>query len=37
MKAAAFNTLFDDLITQYHILDTVDQPFELQNISLSLV
>ncbi len=27
MKAAAFNTLFDDLITQYHILDAVDQPF----------
>ena len=27
MKATAFNTLFDDLIAQYHVLDAVDQPF----------
>lgn len=28
MKAAQYNQLFDALIKQYHIIDTVDQPFE---------
>lgn len=28
MKAAAYNSLFDALINKYHIIDTVDQPFE---------
>ncbi len=27
MKATAFNTLFDQLITNYHIIDDVNQPF----------
>lgn len=27
MKAAAFNTLFDELIEAYHIIDDVNQPF----------
>ena len=28
MIAADFNTLFDQLISKYHIIDEVDQPFE---------
>ena len=27
MKATAFNTLFDQLITKYHVIDDVNQPF----------
>lgn len=28
MKITAFNTLFDQVIEKYHIIDNVDQPFE---------
>jgi hypothetical protein len=28
MKAAQYNQLFDEVITKYHVIDEVDQPFE---------
>ena len=28
MKAAQYNKLFDEVIAKYHIIDSVDQPFE---------
>ena len=28
MKASEYNKIFDSVITKYHVVDSVDQPFE---------